>query len=63
MGNVYRPAEDTLLLLRHAEERVEGSVLEVGTGSGVIAVAMALKSSVSRVVATDIDPAAIEPLQ
>ena len=60
MGGVYRPAEDTLLLLRHAEERVEGSVLEVGTGSGKIAVAMALKPGVSRVVATDIDPTAIE---
>ena len=60
MEGVYRPAEDTLLLLRHAEERVEGSVLEVGTGSGVIAVAMALKPDVSRVVATDINPAAIE---
>ncbi|MFQ6052909.1 MAG: HemK2/MTQ2 family protein methyltransferase [Candidatus Bathyarchaeia archaeon] len=60
MGRVYEPAEDTLLLLRHLEERVRGSVLDMGTGSGVLAIAAASKPGVHRVVAVDIDPDAVE---
>ena len=60
MARVYEPAEDSLLLLRHVEERVGGSVLDMGTGSGVQAVAAASKAEVQRVVAVDIDPAAVE---
>jgi len=60
MGRVYRPGEDSLLLLRHVEELVEGLVLDMGTGSGIQAVAAASKPEVSRVVAVDIDTDAIE---
>lgn len=60
MDHVYKPAEDSLLLMRHVEERVGGSVLDMGTGSGIQAVAAASKDEVYRVVAVDIDPAAIE---
>ena len=59
MGRVYEPAEDSLLLLRHLEGLVDGLVLDMGTGSGVQAVATASKPEVSRVVAVDIDPEAV----
>ena len=60
MGRVYETAEDSQLLLRHVEEWVNGSVLDMGTGSGVQAIAAASKPEVSRVVAVDIDPDAVE---
>jgi len=63
MGRVYEPAEDSLLLLRHVEEQVRGSVLDMGTGSGILAIAAASKPEVLRVVAVDIDPKAIEAAQ
>lgn len=60
MAEVYRPAEDSMLLLRHAWSRVSGSVLDMGTGSGVLAIAMASIRRVERVVAVDIDRDAVE---
>ncbi len=60
MAEVYRPAEDSILLLRHARSRVSGSVLDMGTGSGVLAIAMASNRRVERVVAVDIDRDAVE---
>jgi HemK-related putative methylase len=59
MAGVYRPAEDTMFLLRNAEERLYGSVLDMGTGTGVLAIAAASKPRVIRVLAVDIDPDAI----
>jgi len=56
----YRPAEDSMLLLRYVIRLVEGSVLDMGTGSGVLAVEAALKPGVTKVLAVDINPAAIE---
>jgi release factor glutamine methyltransferase len=63
MAKVYEPAEDSFLLLRHVERLVQGSVLDVGTGSGIQAVAAAAKPDVERVVAVDISPEAIEAAQ
>ena len=60
MGPIYSPAEDSYLLQRHVERLVEGTVLDMGTGSGIQAVAAAKKPEVSCVVAVDIDPAAVE---
>lgn len=60
MSLVYEPAEDSLLLLRHVEERVSGSMLDMGTGNGVHAIAAAMKPEVTWVVAVDINPDAIE---
>ncbi len=60
MARVYRPEEDSMLLLRHALPRVSGSVLDMGTGSGFIAVALASEPGVKRVMALDIDPEAVE---
>lgn len=56
---VYRPAEDSHLLLRHVERLVRGLVLDMGTGSGILAVGSAFRDEVERVVAVDIDPEAI----
>jgi release factor glutamine methyltransferase len=59
MAGVYKPAEDSVLLLRQAKAMVHGSVLDMGTGSGVLAIAVAQKPEVNKVVAVDIDPDAI----
>lgn len=59
MDPFYRPAEDSYFLQRHVERLVEGDVLDMGTGSGIQAVAAARKPSVRRVVAVDVDPEAV----
>jgi release factor glutamine methyltransferase len=59
MEPVYRPSDDSYLLLRHVEQLVSGEVLDMGTGSGIQAVAAALKKEVSAVTAVDINPAAL----
>ncbi|MFQ5838005.1 MAG: HemK2/MTQ2 family protein methyltransferase [Thermoplasmata archaeon] len=53
---VYRPAEDSYLLLRSIELRSESTFLEVGTGTGLIALHAA---SHARTVATDVSPLAV----
>jgi release factor glutamine methyltransferase len=58
--SVYRPSDDSYLLLKHVEELVRGSVLDMGTGSGIQAVAAALKPEVVYVLAVDISPEAVE---
>lgn len=52
-----------MLLLRHMKPRVYGSVLDMGTGTGILAVTAASNSRVSRVVATDIDPETLSEAQ
>ena len=60
MADVYIPREDSLLL-EHAVERFAfGRLLDVGTGSGIQAIAAARKSEVSSVVAVDINPEALK---
>jgi release factor glutamine methyltransferase len=60
VGSIYTPAEDSYLLQRHVKRLVEGRVLDMGTGSGIQAVTAAQKPDVDWVVATDINPSAIE---
>ncbi len=48
-----------MLLARHVERLVYGSVLDMGTGSGVQAVTSASKPGVEMVVAVDVNPDAI----
>ncbi len=55
---VYSPAEDTFLLAENLDVKSGESVLELGTGCGLIAV-MSAKAG-ANVVATDINPAALE---
>ncbi len=52
-----------MLLLRHMKPRVYGSVLDMGTGTGILAITAASNSRVSRVVATDIDPETLSEAQ
>jgi len=60
MEDVYRPREDSYLLARHVRRLVHGEVLDMGTGSGIQAFEAAVKPMVSRVVAVDVSPAALE---
>ncbi len=59
MEEVYKPSEDSYLLQKYVEKLVSGSVLDMGTGSGIQAVSAALKDDVSQVLAVDINPAAL----
>ncbi len=54
---VYEPAEDSFLLAENLEMSRRDEVLEIGTGTGIIAVCASRK--VARVVATDINPWAL----
>lgn len=55
--DVYEPAEDTWLLARSIPVRPGTRVLEVGTGSGAVAIHCARRGA--DVVATDLSPAAL----
>jgi len=56
--DVYKPAEDTFLLLDNLKVRPGETVLEVGCGNGIVSLTAAQYAS--RVVATDINPSAVE---
>jgi release factor glutamine methyltransferase len=56
--NVYEPAEDTFILLENLRVERSDRVLEIGTGTGIIATKASTNSRM--VVATDINPYAIE---
>ncbi len=53
---VYSPSEDTMLLLGAVDVQARERVLEIGTGSGIIALHAA---KIARVVATDVNPTAV----
>ena len=56
--NVYEPAEDTFLLAETVEVRPGERALDVGTGTGLIALLMAKKARY--VLGVDINPKAVE---
>ena len=56
---VYDPAEDSHLLAEVVRKYATGSVLDMGTGSGVLALEAAKKKSVKKVLAVDVDPQAV----
>jgi HemK-related putative methylase len=56
---VYEPREDSFLLQEQVEKLAKGSVLDVGTGTGIQAEAAANKKSVKKILAVDIDKEAI----
>ena len=57
---VYKPAEDTFLIADKLDQVIDAgdTVLDIGTGCGILAVIAAKKAS--KVVATDINPHAVE---
>ena len=55
---VYDPAEDTFLLLEAVDIKKDDSVLEIGTGCGLIALECARMGA--NVICTDINPFAVE---
>jgi release factor glutamine methyltransferase len=59
MEDVYRPSDDSYLLVAWVERLVTGMVLDMGTGSGIQGVSAALKREVSHVMSNDVNPAAL----
>jgi release factor glutamine methyltransferase len=56
--HVYEPAEDTFLIAENMSVTEDDTVLEIGTGCGILAVLAAKKAK--SVVAVDVNPHAIE---
>jgi release factor glutamine methyltransferase len=59
---LYEPEEDSYLLQSFVKKLARGRVLDVGTGSGIQAIAAAEKKDVREVVAVDIDKEAVAAL-
>jgi release factor glutamine methyltransferase len=57
MNPVYEPREDSYILQNHIGEYAKGSVLDMGTGSGILALEAAITAG--KVVAVDINKKAI----
>ena len=60
MMEVYSPREDSFLLEEVVKKHAFGTVLDLGTGSGIQAIAAAINPNVSSVTAIDINPKALE---
>ncbi|MHA1917787.1 MAG: HemK2/MTQ2 family protein methyltransferase [Candidatus Ranarchaeia archaeon] len=56
--NVYKPAEDTTLVLDNLPDVTDKVVLEIGAGTGIVSIFCARKAK--KVFSTDINPNAIE---
>jgi len=52
--SVYDPQEDSTMLEKHVRLHAKGKVLDIGTGSGIQAIAAAQSPRVSSVLATDV---------
>ncbi|MEK6917169.1 MAG: 50S ribosomal protein L11 methyltransferase, partial [Nanoarchaeota archaeon] len=55
---IYEPREDSYLLQKYVEMYSKGSVLDMGTGSGIQAITASKKAK--EVVAVDINPEAVK---
>ena len=58
MDDIYTPREDSFLMLRNAQNYAKGRVLDMGTGSGIIALSLAPKCE--GITAVDINPVAVQ---
>lgn len=59
---VYEPQEDSYLLLEHVKNLAYGRVLDIGTGSGILAQEAASSPRVEQVYAVDIDEHVVKEL-
>ena len=57
--SIYEPREDSELLEKYVRQYAKGDVLDVGTGSGIQAIAAAQCGKVSHVIATDVQKGVI----
>jgi release factor glutamine methyltransferase len=58
---IYQPREDSYLLQKHVKDYCKGNVLEIGTGSGILALEAA--KFADKVLAVDINPEAVAFVQ
>jgi len=58
--SVYEPKEDSTMLEKYVRQYAKGSVLDIGTGSGLQAITAAHNNNVSSVIAIDIQKETIE---
>lgn len=59
----YEPQEDSYLLLEYVKQLAFGKVLDMGTGSGILAKQAVYNQDVEEVVAVDIDQESVEKLK
>jgi release factor glutamine methyltransferase len=59
----YEPEEDSYMLLEHLQKLAHGKVLDMGTGSGILARGAAYREEVDEVVAVDINEEAVDNLR
>lgn len=58
--SIYEPREDSTMLEKYVRQHAKGKVLDIGTGSGIQAIAAAQNKKVTSVLATDIQKEVID---
>ena len=59
-NKMYEPREDSFLLQKHIKKYARGFVLDIGTGSGILALEAAKSKKTTKIFAVDIDQEAID---